>query len=297
VHAETLEGTDVTAELAASDGRRVSPPQPFGEQYRGLARSHGVVLDFGPLPVDRPASLVLDGWLRFGGGMANIAASQREDFGFPFPVLEAETTPGKWQPVDVQVGAPAGKTKTIVADLTGRLPAGARRLRLTASFEIHWDRIALLEPAAESTMRETRLDPVRADLHARGYSAFADLPWTEPLTPVYEKLLPRPNWRITPSGWATRPGDVRELLAARDNGVAIVAGGDELTLEFDAAKVPAPTPGMVREFFLWTVGWDKDADYHVAAGTTIEPRPAFPSDALHERYNTRWIGPKTYVRK
>ncbi len=312
VHAETLDGRDVTAELAATDGRRVSPPRPFGEQYRGLAEPHGVLLDFGPLAVDRPLQLVLDGWLRFGGGMANIAASQRDDFGFPFPVLEAETAPGRWSRVDVQVGAPAGKTKTIVADLTGRLPAGTRRLRLTASFEIHWDRIALAEAAGDGMLVETRVDPVRADLHARGYSAFADLPWTEPMTPVYEKLLPGPNWRITPSGWATRPGDVRELLAARDNGLAIVAGGDELTLEFDAATLPPAPAGTVREFFLWTVGWDKDADYHVAAGTAIEPlpwtgmddqrhgtqeRPAFASDGLHAKYNTRWIGPKTYVRR
>ena len=51
-------------------------------------------------------------------------------------------------------------------------------------------------------------------------------------------------------------------------------------------------------------GWDKDSDFHVAAGTQIEPlpfhgmndqlyaqekRPQFPSDALHRKYNTRWV--------
>jgi len=69
---------------------------------------------------------------------------------------------------------------------------------------------------------------------------------------------------------------------------------------------------MQRDFFLFTTGWDKDADYHVAHGNTIaplpwrgmddqrhgtEPRPAFPSDALHERFNTRWVGERTYSRK
>jgi hypothetical protein len=73
-----------------------------------------VVLDFGPLPAGEPLSLVLEGWLRFGGGMANIAASQREDFGFPFPVLEAEQPDGTWRRLPVNVGAPAGKTKSIV---------------------------------------------------------------------------------------------------------------------------------------------------------------------------------------
>jgi hypothetical protein len=28
----------------------------------------------------------------------------------------------------------------------------------------------------------------------------------------------------------------------------------------------------------------------------IEPRPAFPTDALHGRFNTRWVGPFTYER-
>lgn len=310
--ATSLDGTEVTPLLVASDRQRVSPPKPLGEAYRGLAEPHGVLLDFGPIPIHEPLVLVLDGWLRFGGGMANIAASHRTDFGFPFPVLEAEIADGSWIKLDVTVGAPAGKTKTILADLSGILPAGTRRLRLTQSFEIHWDRIALMRPAPAGSFREFRQDPARADLHPRGYSVFANLPWTEPLTPVYDQLLPKPNWRYTPSGWATRPGDVRELLRERDQGLAVVAAGDELTLEFDSAAQPPLPAGHLRSHFIWTVGWDKDADYHVAAGTTIEPlpwtgmddqlhgtekRPTFPSDRLHAEYNTRWVGPHALTQR
>jgi Flp pilus assembly protein TadD len=310
--AVTLDGVSVTDALQLSDRIRVSPPQPHGEAYRGLAQPHGLILDFGPLPVGDSLWLVLDGWLRFGGGMANIAASHRADFGFPFPQLEAEIAPDQWRPVPVIVGAPAGKTKTIVVDLSHQLPEGTRRLRITQAFEIHWDRIALLRRAPDTDLRVTRLDPNRADLHYWGYSEFADLPWSEPLTPIYPQLLPRPHWKITPSGWATRPGDVRELLQHRDNGLAIIAGGDELTLDFNAAALPQPNPSLNRTYFLWSVGWDKDADYHVAAGTTIEPlpwtgmddqrhgiepRPPFSSDSLHTRFNTRWIGPRTLVRR
>ena len=132
-----------------------------------------------------------------------------------------------------------------------------------------------------------------------------------PGTPVYEQLLPRPKWSRTPSGWATRYGAVDELLAAEDDGLCLVTGGDELTLEFNVAGLAALPPGHVREYFLRTVGWDKDSDYHVAAGTTIDPlpwhgmnyqqygtevRPAFPSDLLHQRFNTRWVGPTTLAR-
>ena len=81
--------------------------------------------------------------------MANIAASHDPSLPFPFPFLEAEVAPGIWKGVDVTVGAPAGKTKTILVDLEGKVDAGTRRLRLTEAFEIHWDRIALMEKKAE----------------------------------------------------------------------------------------------------------------------------------------------------
>jgi hypothetical protein len=210
--------------------------------------------------------------------------------------------------VDVVVGAPAGKTKTILVDLAGHLPEGAVKLRLSQAFEIHWDRIALFRASAPARPAEAR--PERADLHWRGYADFAPLPDTEPLTPVYAPVHSRPPWRITPSGWATRYGRVDELLRAEDDALVVVAAGDELTLEFDPALTP-PLPGHERRWFLWTTGWDKDADYHVAAGDAIaplpwhamddqrhgvEPRPPGPSDALHERYNTRWVGPLNYRR-
>ena len=42
-------------------------------------------------------------------------------------------------------GCPDGRTKTQVCDLASKLPAGTRRLRLTTSFQIYWDRIALMK--------------------------------------------------------------------------------------------------------------------------------------------------------
>lgn len=311
VRASTLTGVDVTGALAAVDRIKVSPEQLRGPQFRGLAEPHGVVLDFGSgvLNPARSQVLVLNGWLRFGGGMANIGGSQRDDFPFPFPVLDAEIAAGSWVRLAVAPAAPAGKTKTILMDLTGRLPAGVRRLRLTQAFEIHWDRIALAEIASAPAV--TVIKPVSTDLHYRGYSPFADLPLTEPPTPMYERLLARPNWSHTPSGWATRYGAVDQLLADEDQGLCLVTGGDELTLEFDVGSLPPVPAGLVREYFLRTVGWDKDSDYHVAAGTTIEPlpwrgmdyqkygqqaRPGFATDEMHRRFNTRWVGPHTQAR-
>jgi Tfp pilus assembly protein PilF len=301
--AETLDHRDVTSALRAVDGQRVSPANPRVPQLRGLAEPHGLILDFGPLDSSRPLVLVMNGWLRFGGGMANMAASHDPSLPFPFPVLEAEVA-GAWQRVEARVGAPAGKTKTILVDLAGKLPAGATRLRLTEAFEIHWDRIALMEKKPDARTRITFVAPGHADLHFRGFSAIRNLPSDCPLTPDYDNVSPNSCWTITPGGWCTGYGDVSELVATRDEGLALLNGGDELALKFPAGSLPPKPAGTVREFFLYVDGWDKDSDFHVAAGTQVGPlpfhgmddqlygsekRPAFPTDALHRKYNTRWV--------
>jgi len=302
--AETLDGQEVTSTLKTVDGRRVSPPDLRVPQLRGLAEPHGLVLDFGPLDVSKSLVLVMNGWLRFGGGMANIAASHDPSLPFPFPRLEAEISPGSWKPVDVTVGAPAGKTKTILVDLEGKLAPGTRRLRLTQAFEIHWDRIALMEKKPDARTTITFVTPSEADLHFRGFSPMQTLPPDWPLTPDYDIASPNSYWTITPGGWCTRYGDVSELIATRDEGLALLNGGDELTLKFAASSLPSKPAGTVREFFLYVDGWDKDSDFHVATGTQVGPlpfhgmddqhygrekRPEFPSDALHRKYNTRWV--------
>jgi Tfp pilus assembly protein PilF len=310
-NATTLDGAEVTDLLLENDGRKVSPARLRLPQLRGLAEPHGVILDFGPLAAERPLVLALTGWLRFGGGMANVGASHDPDLPFPFPVLEVEAASGQWQPLEVTTGAPSGKTKTILVDLAGKVPPGSRRLKLTTAFELHWDRIALFERDPAADTRILPLAPDRADLYWRGFSEFADLPWTFPLTPVFDRVFQNPHWAITPSGWCTRYGAVSELIADADNGLAIFNGGDALMLEFDASRLPPKPPGHERSFFLYSVGWDKDADFHVELGWRVEPlpwhgmddqayghqiRPPFASDALHQKYNTRWVTQPTFKR-
>lgn len=302
--AETLDGRDVTAALRAVDGLRVSPPKMLTPQLRGLAERNGVILDFGILDTTMPLVLVMNGWLRFGGGMANIAASHDSSLPFPFPVLEAEVA-GTWKPIDVTVGAPSGKTKTIIVDLNGKLPVGTTRLRLTEAFETHWDRIALMEKAED--VKSVSVPASVADIHFRGFSQLENLPADCPLTPSYEAVSANSYWTVIPGGWCTRYGDVRELVAARDEGLCILNSGDELTLSFAESELPKKAVSLIREFFLYVDGWDKDSDFHVAAGTEVGPlpfhgmddqqygkaaRPAFASDVLHQKYNTRWVDGK-----
>jgi hypothetical protein len=305
------DGLDVGALLNETDATFVSPVRLRIPQLRGLAEPWSVTLDFGPLPVERPLVLALTGWLRFGGGMANVAASHDPDLPFPFPTLELETAAGEWQPVDVVVGAPCGKTKTIVVDLTGKLPPGTRRLRLSTAFEIHWDRIALFERMEGGDTAITRVAPDSSDLHWRGFSEFKKLPEFIPLTPDYETVVQSPNWRITPMGWCTRYGDVRELIERRDDALVLLNGGDELTLKFAADRLPPRPPGQVRDFFFYSSGWDKDSDFHCEKGWLVEPipwhgmddqlygqqeRPVGAGDERIKKYNTRWVGPLTLRR-
>jgi Flp pilus assembly protein TadD len=310
--AERSDGQDVTAALNETDGRLASPAARRIPQLRGLAEPYSVTLDFGPLAVDRPLVLALTGWLRFGGGMANVAASQHPDLPFPFPTLEVETASGDWEPVDVVVGAPCGKTKSIVVELTGKLPAGSRRLRLATAFEIHWDRIALFEQFEHAGTQIERLVPDVAQVHWRGYSEHEEMPAYLPLTPDYDRVRAKPNWRITLMGWCTRYGDARELIDKRDNALALLNGGDELTLKFAVDRLPPKPAGFVRDFFLYSSGWDKDADFHCKLGWLVEPlpwhgmndqlygseeRPVFDSDGWIRKYNTRWVGPMALDRE
>lgn len=305
-HAVNDAGGDVTAALRDIDEVFASPTKLREPQLRGLAEPHHVTMEFAAIDPKKPLVLALTGWLRFGGGMANIAASHYREFPFPFPTLEVEVN-GQWRAVEVEVGAPSGRAKTILVDLAGKLPSGATRLRVTAAFEIHWDRMALFERSGEANTRVIRLSPSHTDLHRRGYSEMRTLAGTEQLVPVYTNVSANPLWRLTPSGWATRYGEVGELVAARDNALALICAGDELTLEFAAQHVPEKSPGNQRSFFVLISGWDKDSDFHVASGTTLEPlpwhglneqtyatdrRPAFTNDAWIQKYNTRWVGPR-----
>lgn len=306
------DGLDVTAGLAKTDQQVVSPVKLREPQLRGLAEPFSVTLDFGKLPDSRPLVLALNGWLRFGGGMANIAASLDTNLPFPFPTLEAELPDRSWKKVNVDVGAPCGKTKTILVDLENKLPAGARRLRVTTAFEIYWDSAQLCEKVSSGQNKQFQLTADHADLHWRGFSEFQNLPDCLPLTPDYAKVHGDPPWRRTPSGWCTRYGMVDELVRTRDDALVLLNGGDELALSFPADELPPKRDGFVRDFYLHVTGWDKDADFHVGQGWRVEPlpfhgmddqaydhltRPPTLDDAWIGKYNTRWVGPMVFANE
>jgi len=312
VRAVRSDGLEVTSELAGADGRMVSPAALRRPQLRGFAEPYSVTMDFGAMDTSKPLVLALTGWLQFGGGMANIAASIDPSIGPPFPTLEVQLPDGAWRRVETDVGAPCGKTKTILVDLEGKLPSGARSLRLTTSFEIHWDEALLCERVNSAATRQQYLHADEAGLHWRGFSRYAPQAPAQPLTPLYDEVVGSPPWDHTPAGWCTRYGDVRSLIEGGDDRLAILNGGDELALSFRAGGFAPRAPGIVRDFFLYAYGWDKDADFHVRRGWDVEPlpfrsmddqayggqeRPAGLNDGWIGEYNTRWVGSIVLARK
>jgi hypothetical protein len=63
---------------------------------------------------------------------------------------------GTWQRIPGDAGFPAGLERTIVVDLTGKLPAGTRRIRLMTNLQIYWDQVLI----DQSDGREARTTEV-----------------------------------------------------------------------------------------------------------------------------------------
>ena len=73
-------------------------------------------------------------------------------------------------------------------------------------------------------------------------------------------------------GRFTRYGDATDLLGSQDDRMIVMGPGDELTVEF-TAPTEAPPVGWKRDFVLYNVGWDKDADLNTVYGQSSEPYP------------------------
>ena len=72
----------------------------------------------------------------------------------------------------------------MIVDLADRLPYDACRIRCSMAFEIHWDRIQLMEAVDEANTLVHAVSPATSDLHWRGFSRYQEGPWTQPLTPT-----------------------------------------------------------------------------------------------------------------
>ena len=270
-HAIDDNGQDVTETLRRLDGKYLDT---FGRgQYQGVTRDHFVEIDLGDkAPRSGPLWLIAKGWLHPSDSSINIAMGQGQHEHAEPIRLEVPDGRGGWRVAKANLGFPAGRKKNCLIDLTDLFGAGtSRRLRLRTNLEIYWDQIEWAAGKPNAELKVAQIRPSVADLHYRGYSVISQADASSPEIPDYNQLLSTTQiWRDL-SGFYTRYGDVRELLAGSDDRYVIMNAGDELSLRFTALS--APEPGWVRDYVIAGDGWIKDGDYNSTYSQTVLPYP------------------------
>ena len=307
-------GQDVAELVRERDGRHLAG---FDRgRYQGLTRDHTLEFELDDVDTaDRPTWLVAHGWVYPTDSSINVAIAQGNQAAPYGLVLEAQDDNGEWQVVHPDLGFPAGKTKTILIDLT-TAPPSATRLRLRTNMEIYWDQLAVAGPPPSDDLRTTNAEMTQAELRYRGFSRTTEnVDAHAPEVPHYSEIAnTTPRWRDL-VGYHTRFGDVADLLSRVDDRYVIMNAGDELRLAF--AEQPPPPEGWTRDFVLVGDGWEKDGDYNTAFSKTVLPlpthaRPEYTSrsgsphledDPVYlqhpddwQRYHTRFVAPDRYLR-
>src|SRR5205085_7539639 len=123
----------------------------------------------------------------------------------------------------------------------------------------------------EPAVRAHALEVKDAALSARGCMKEFSPDGREPTLYDYDRLDSFPVSRL--SGRLTRYGDVTELLRDADDRFVIFGPGDELSVRFDATKLPPLPEGWTRSYVLRTWGYCKDSGPFTAHGETVGPLP------------------------
>jgi len=304
-------GNDLLPALRAQDDVYAATLRPA--RYQGLTELHDLVLDFGGLAGMDSVFLFLTGWIYPTDASINFALAQSHVLQVVPLQVQVRDPAGQWRTVIPDLGFPAGKRKTVIADLTGKFSSADRRVRIRTNMEIYWDRAFVAATASASPVTVTALRPVAADLHYRGFSRmYRKGGRYGPQWYDYATVSREPAWAPI-VGAFTRYGDVLPLVDAADDRYVIFGPGDEVALQFDSAAAPPLPRGWTRDFLVYTDAWLKDADLNTAAGGTVDPLPfhgmsrypygadeAFPGDSAHRRfvetYNTRRVGRGSYNR-
>ena len=303
-------GEDVTGTVRDEDRTYLDT---FGRgPYQGLTRDHWVELELPPAaPVNGPLYLLASGWMHPTDATVNIAIGQNSIAPPDGLSIEVPDEHGTWTPARKGLGFPAGKMKTLVLDLTGIFKPGApRRLRLRTNLEIYWDKLAWAAAAPDQN-RVQHLNLAAAELRYRGFSMVSAANASSPELPDYNKIMSTGQIWHDLEGYATRHGDVRELLEKIDDRMVITNAGDEVRLRFAA---PAPPPsGWKRDYVMVADGWIKDGDLNSTFSKTVLPLPYHgmkdyttppgkleddPAYKLHpadwQNFHTRYISPQSF---
>jgi hypothetical protein len=163
--------------------------------------------------------------------------------------------------------------------------------------EIFWDFLGFATELDRKLAILHRPETLAAELRHRGVLAMTQKDPSSPEVPVYDKVIRGGQpWRDL-SGYYTRFGDVRELVAQVDDRYAILNAGDEIAFRF---AVPPGPPGWRRDFVWESDGWTRDGDLNTRFGNSVLPLPAhgiktddrppgqLEDDPVYRRFSQDW---------
>ena len=137
-------------------------------QFAGFAKLHSLELDLGEPYHGGPLWLLLHGEVEYYSANSMYAASQAGVESIS-PYVEALDAKGKWIRVIDDMGFPAGGPRTMTADLTGKLPSGTRRIRISTNLQIYWNSILIDRTSQDQDVRLTPVPLAHADLRFHGF--------------------------------------------------------------------------------------------------------------------------------
>jgi len=293
-------GKDVLALISKRDRKYVTDFESL--PFTGFAKLHFVELDLGPWDVSKPLRLIMDGYTDYFTATSMYAADQA-GVKVIAPYVEALDANNHWVRVVDDMGFPAGLERTMVTELTGKIPPGTQRIRIVSNLKIYWDAIRIDQTPDEREVRTTDVPLANAALEFLGYPREIRLtPASDTVYSYSRRSMTGPYARA--EGNYTRYGDVLDLLSAIDDRFVIFGSGEGVKLEFDPRKLPAVPDGWVRDYFFYANGFEKDLDFYAAHAFSVEPLPRhgllpypypqgkeYPDDAQHLgyqlEYNTR----------
>jgi hypothetical protein len=204
------------------------------------------------------------------------------------------------------MGFPAGLPRTIVVDLTGKMPPGSRRIRLVTNLQIYWDQVLvdndvrLAGTSTKASVRQTELLLMKGSLAFRGYPQQIDGETSGDLKYDYKQMSHTGPF-IPQRGAYTHYGDVTPLLRQIDDEYVIFGTGEDIDLQFDAAAQPVLPPHWVRDYFFYANGFVKDMDFYEVSPFTVDAMPFhamsgypygdkehYPDDTKHIAYQLEW---------
>ncbi len=304
------DGRDWREALLAADDVVAQPMRLQPPQFAGLAEPWFLELAFDRDAVARARKLrlALTGWFYWSDASANMASARAPGVDFVPPILQVPDGQGGWRDAGPPVGFPAGKTKTMVVDVSKILVRDDPRIRVATTLRLYWDRVVLAVDDGDEPLHVLELPCTAAFAWQRGFSAPLDRvppgeahPANRPERFDWDVLAPEPRWNQHP-GRYTRYGPCRELLDVVDDQFVILGAGDALTLRFAAGSLGPPAEGMRRDYLLYLDGWAKDRDPNTLSALEVEPLPfhgmsgypygpkeKFPDGPEHQRWRGDWL--------